>query len=146
MHKSLTHIFPIHRTPQARPGRRDPPRRLVLRGREGESRRRFDYRGDQACHVSISSGDAEGEADPRLQAAGLQRRERPTAETQRADGGLLVPIQNGNKYIPERQNSPLRQGRRHEGRHLHLPPAGLLLHPARVAAGRAGAADSSGLN
>ncbi len=47
-----------------------------------------------------------------------------------ADGNLLVPIQAGNQHIPKGQSRAQRQGRRHEGRHLHLPAAGMLLHAA----------------
>jgi len=125
------------RAPQARPRHR--AGRHLLHRPEGQPRGRPHHRGRQARHVPAHRRHAPGAQDPRLEAPHLPRREGHAPAPERANGGLLLPVQARRQHLPKGPHRPQRQGRRHEGRHLHLPAARMLLHPARKPAQHPGA-------
>jgi hypothetical protein len=84
--------------------------------------------------VPAGGGDAAGAADPRALAAGVAGRQGDAAAAAGADGGVLVPVQDGHHYVPKGPHRAVGEGRGNEGRHLHRAAAGVLLHEPRDAA------------
>ena len=84
-----------------------------------------------------SRGDAAGTQDTRAQALGVKGRARHAAAIAGADGSLLVSIQAGGQHLPKGQGRIVWEGRGDEGRHLHSPAAGVLLHQLGGTAGGA---------
>lgn len=81
---------------------------VVLPGPESESRGSSDDGGHQARHVPAGRGHAAGEEDPHAQAFSLKGREGAATQIARANGGVLLPIQNGNQHLPKGPHSVIR--------------------------------------